>query len=724
MKYLARYGNVNNLIAGALSGLLIVINALAFAALIFRGPLAPYFSMGFSCVLMGACIVNLCTASFSAFRFGIARPEPAIGAIFAVIFASIASYNLTGPVLFSTLFAILAITSAMVGVVMLLLGNFRLGQVARFLPYPVLGGIIAGTAWLIIKASFPLIVTSYYSLIHFSDYISLLPTLSGIAFIILLFVIRADVSRPLLLPVALLAATLIINLLLKFNHVSAAEAVQIGWLFPTITAAFPIQATDVTHLLQINWDVIIYHIGLLLSLAATMILLLLFNVTALETSVKNKADLDHELKICGLGNLVSGMFGGTVAHLSFAGTLINKHLGATQRFSGIIASVIGLVVLLIYPNLISYLPKPIIGGFLFYIAIKLLLEWLYHGWQKLPYVDYLIVIAILLTIGLWGFLPGIIVGVTIACIVYIIRSAGADTVKYMLTGENYRSNVIRPIHELAWLTQKGKSIQIIKLNSYLFFGSVKRLVDKVIRLIEDDAKKEIRFLVFDFQLVTGVDSSVSFGFIRLLQYVEETKQKIIFTNLSSDLIKQFKQQDVLNDDNQIILFSDLDQGMEWCENLLLKDIPASMKPLTASISSSLTQIIPDEEQRKSFVKHLTRMEVPANTSLFKQGDYVDSLYFIESGEISILLETKDSTLRLSKSGAGTIVGEIGFYLHTPRTATVHTETDCIIYVLTEKALFDLEKFYPEIALNFHKSIVYVLARRVIQTNSALKQLSQ
>ena len=103
---------------------------------------------------------------------------------------------------------------------------------------------------------------------------------------------------------------------------------------------------------------------------------------------------------------------------------------------------------------------------------------------------------------------------------------------------------------------------------------------------------------------------------------------------------------------------------------------------------------------------------------------MDCLYFIESGEVSVFLEGDHAALRLSKSGAGTIVGEMGFYLHIKRSATVRAETPCVLYKLTEKSMADLEAAHPEIALVFHKGIVRVLAMRVFQTNYELEVVSQ
>src|SRR5207249_2766836 len=132
---------------------------------------------------------------------------------------------------------------------------------------------------------------------------------------------------------------------------------------------------------------------------------------------------------------------GVPANLSISGTILNKDAGATHRISGIVASAVVLFVLFIFPEIVSYLPKPIIGGLLFFISFTLLIEWLYIGWKKLPFIDYFIVVGILIAVAVWGFLTGVVVGIIITCIVFIIRYARIDAIKFATTAENYHSNV-------------------------------------------------------------------------------------------------------------------------------------------------------------------------------------------------------------------------------------------------------------------------------------------
>lgn len=717
MKKILHY--TTDIAAGVVSGLVMMMIGTAITALIFKDSLDIYFSVGISCALVGSCLVNLLVSSFSIFRFSIARVEPSAAAILGIIFANIAHASMMPGALLPTLLATFFIICVAVGITMFMLGFFRLGQAARFLPYPVLSGIITGTGWIMGHASFSMMTNTPINIDIFSHLNIMLQYLAGIGFAIFLLVIPKLNTRSWILPFSLFFMSFLVDLLLKMNHITHTEAVQMGWLFTSFKPTFALNSINFSLFQYINWSSILEQFGYIVSLIGIVIIILLFNVSSLEYLYKEKADLERELKINGIANCLNGLLLGIPANLSLSGTLLNKNTGASSRLAGWISSLVCLAVLFLYPNIISYLPKPIIGGLLLFVAIKLIIEWLFEGWKKLPLTDYFIVILILVTIATVGFLQGMMAGLVITCFMFIVQYTRTDTVKLNTTAENYRSNVIRPIDQQQWLADHGKKIQIFKLQGYLFFGSVKLLLDRITRLLDQDKKQVLQFLIFDFQWVNGIDSSASMSFIRLQQLIEHSSLQLIFTHCTKKLIQQFNKQGVFENHSSIMLFADLDQGMEWCENHLLEKMPRALAPENPALSNTLSQLIPTEPGQQIFRRYLEKIETAANFILLKQGDVVDCLYFIESGEVSIFIEHDQTKLRLAKSGAGTIVGEIGFYLHTPRTATVSTDTPCIIYKLTRQALSDLEIAHPDIALLFQKSIIHVLSMRVIQTNYEL-----
>ena len=122
------------------------------------------------------------------------------------------------------------------------------------------------------------------------------------------------------------------------------------------------------------------------------------------------------------------------------------------------------------------------------------------------------------------------------------------------------------------------------------------------------------------------------------------------------------------------------------------------------------------------MKYLERREAPEGHTLMHQGDPPHSLYFLESGQVTVQLEGKGERVRLRTMGPGTVVGELGLYLKLPSTASVVTDKPSVLYRLTAKALEELEQNEPEVASAFHRFIIHCLGERLMHTNESLRAL--
>ena len=119
--------------------------------------------------------------------------------------------------------------------------------------------------------------------------------------------------------------------------------------------------------------------------------------------------------------------------------------------------------------------------------------------------------------------------------------------------------------------------------------------------------------------------------------------------------------------------------------------------------------------------YLERLKVEQGETLIQQGDPADSLYFIEEGTMSVQLVTGGTRfVRLKSLGSGTVVGEIGFYLNSPRTASVIADTPAVVYKLTRVALQLMQEKEPGLALAFHEYMARMLSERLQYTTRTLE----
>lgn len=99
------------------------------------------------------------------------------------------------------------------------------------------------------------------------------------------------------------------------------------------------------------------------------------------------------------------------------------------------------------------------------------------------------------------------------------------------------------------------------------------------------------------------------------------------------------------------------------------------------------------------------------------------MYFLGSGRSTVELELPDgSLLRLRTMQEGTVIGEIGLYLGQPRTASVIADSECEVYRLTKESLERMEREHPELATDFHRFIIRLLAQRLADSNKTLRAL--
>ena len=98
--------------------------------------------------------------------------------------------------------------------------------------------------------------------------------------------------------------------------------------------------------------------------------------------------------------------------------------------------------------------------------------------------------------------------------------------------------------------------------------------------------------------------------------------------------------------------------------------------------------------------------------LIEQSAADRTLYFIESGTLSVHYEDDKSRIRMALVGAGSVVGEGAFFSHQPRNATVQASGDCKLWCLTPMRFLELSNRHSPIALELTLGMATVMARRL------------
>jgi SulP family sulfate permease len=725
---------LRDLISGGISALVTICYSLSFAAMIFAGDLSSHLDDAVRMALMSAGVTIILVSLTSPFYFAVAGPDSRSAAVQRVLAVSLVTgLRAVGITSVSAVMVTLASSTILTGVALYILGRLRMGRWIRYVPYPVIGGFLVSTGWVLALGGINVMTNVQVSLETADQYLkpAVLPhLLVGVAFAVTMNTVLGRAKHYLWTPGLLLGGTLATHILLAAFGVGIDEAQRQGWLLNCAGGGqliMPLKELFTHPGLLVE----LFHHGVeIVVLVLITAIALLLSAVAIEVATKRDADLDQELKGHGLANVASGVFGGIVGSNAVARSILNLQAGAATRVSGVFAGLICLILLFINPKLAGYLSRPIMGGTLMYIGMRLLQEWLIKAYRKLSHTDYaLVVLMWLLVVYTNKFVVGPVVGALAACLIFAVNYSRVSLVKNTFTCNEYGSKVQRSAQENEVLARRGRQFWVLRLRGYLFFGSIVGLVNDIQSRIKESYAREVqplRVLVLDCRYVNGMDSSAALSLVKLRQIIEERKMQLVFTGLQPDMEQILRRENCIRDDKVALIFPDLDDALEWCEEAAL-ELEPSLHRIDAPFDQRLGKEFGKVELAQRFKAYVDRIELKQGEYLFKQGDDSGATYVVESGRLSIVFEPpkgEGPPLLLRAVTGNTTIGEMGLYRRSIRSASVVAQADSIIHRLTRAKLDLMEEKDPEVAAAFHTYVIRTLADRLHLMDKTISALER
>ncbi len=719
-----------SLTAGLIATIVTISLEISLAALVFSGDLSPFLAGGVGLMLFGAFAMGIVISLTTSLPGIVGVPQDTPAAILALVAAGIAlAMKSAAPQsIYMTVLAAIALTSLLTAIFFLLLGWFKAASFVRYIPYPVIGGFLAGTGWLLAKGALGVmtdlqLTSSNLSLMLSAD--KLIVWVSGTIFAVTLLLVLRRYSHFLITPGALILATALFYGYLFVAHIPIADASARGWMLGPFPSGGLYQPLTPAALGQVNWSVIFQHIDKIATILVLSVVSLLLNASALEITVKQDIDLNRELLTAGFANLAGGLGGSPVGYQTLGMSALAHRLGAKSRLVNLISALLCGAALFFGASLISYFPKPVLGGMLLFLGLSFMVEWLVDARRFLPMTDYLLVWIILAIIATIGFLEGIAAGIFIAAIIFVITYSRVNVIKNTLTGEVYHSKVDRPKVHRDLLTQKGAQIYILRLQGFIFFGTIQTILERIRERISQKNLPTLRFIILDFQRVTRLDSSAVFGITRLKQLTQANNILMVWTQVTDQIRHQLEKGGLVDEtDDSFIILPSLDHGVEWCENKILAE--QGITDLTGFIErmeGQLKRAFPGLQAVDRLMKYLERKEVKEGEYLMREGDPPTEMYFIEAGLVTAQLKFPDGQiLRLRTIRGGATVGEMGLYLDAKRTADVIAARTSAVYRLSADSLKAMREQDPEVAALLHEWIARLLAERLADNNRTIEAL--
>jgi SulP family sulfate permease len=364
------------------------------------------------------------------------------------------------------------------------------------------------------------------------------------------------------------------------------------------------------------------------------------------------------------------------------------------------------------------MPKFVLGGLLIYLGADQLHKWIVESRRRLSVVAYLSLLTIIVIIVQWGFVAGVLIGVIIGCTTFALSAARIDSIKYGFDGSEYRSSLDRSRDDQAVLSSHGGEIQGLNLQSYLFFGSANRLYQHVKALLV--LHPECRFLVFDFKLVTGIDSSAAYSFAQIKRSAQERGIELVLVHLPLAAEKALRSSEFIS--REVSIIAELDHALEWCENEIIAR-HHGLEQEEASLRDWFMQILGTEHDAEELMRRCQRIEVDAGEIIVRAGDPADSMHFILDERVGIMVPADEGrTTRVRSLGRYTTIGEMGLVSHAPRNATIQAEVASVLYVLDADQFEIIKRNDPALSHKLLTYFVSVMAERLTFANRMIAVL--
>lgn len=584
---------VSYLPAVFLGTLLNVLDALSYGMImfpigeaIFSGMAPTGLSMFYISTVISQLVYSL---GGSAFKSGIGSEMIEVTPFFHSMALSISS-NMAGEspeAVLATVIVTYAISSVVTGVVFLLLGKLKLGSLVGFFPRHILVGCIGGVGYFLVvtgvEVSSRLEGGLRYNLptfnFLFGDYITLLQWTIPLLLTVILILLHQRIHNTLLVPMYFIAVFVLFHIIVAVTTGWDLKlARDYGWVFPAVENKEPWYSHyQLFKFNLVDWLSIAKEFPSMLALTFFGILHVPINVPALAVTVgMDQFDVDRELVAHGYSNMISGLVGSIQNYLVYTNSVLFIRAGADDRLAGVMLAAATAGVMITGPVVIGYIPVCVVGALIYLLGYELLKEAIWDTWGRLKRIEYTTIIIIVVVMGAWDFVYGVLVGILLACLSFVVEAARRPVVNGIYTGVVARSTVLRHPKQQDFLKDVGNQICVVKLQGTVFFGSIGGVEQTIRERFEHSRfhKNPIKYLIIDMKRVSSIDFSAAEGFRRILNLTNEFGTQLIISSVQEDdeIVTALRDAGLFDTSCllDIQLFNTLNYALEWCENSFLK----------------------------------------------------------------------------------------------------------------------------------------------------------
>jgi len=719
---------VKDAVAGLLASVVLIANIISFGALMFPGNLGAGIPVAIWAMLIGSCIGGVWIAlatSLPPLATGIDSPTGAVLVQLSVAAGSGVMASGGSPhAAIETVMLIFTAATFLSGALLFGLGVCRWGSYFRFVPYFVVGGFLAATGWFLIAGGVRMAVGRTLALNSLGSTWTVISTVklaAGVAALMVLLAVRRWSKSALAMPVALLLMWLTGVVVLRTLGLSGPEH---GWYLPSLgdlTAWSPWEAARSTHL---TWSTIVGLIPELIAVTIVALISLVTKVSSIEVARQASGNLDREFRAHGIASLIIAPCGGLICSLQTGTSRLLEHAGGATRMSGVMCALaLGAVGIADF-DLPGLVPIPIVAGLVFFLGYTFIFDALWRPYSQRAWFDLLLAVFMMFVCIAYGYLVGVLVGLMCACVLFAINYARLGVIRRHMTRAMFSSYVERSAEASEHLRQAGDAIQLYWLSGYIFFGSSERVFERIRGDIESLAPRRVDYVILDFSMVKGADSSAFASLAKLRNFCNRQGTTLVYSALSPANRRALELGDFFGGKSRHRAFADLNLALAWCEDQLLAKVKLDSGTGLAGFEPWLQHQLGPKVRAAEFVAYLERKDADGPQILYRQGEPADTIDFVAVGSLAIDIAKQDGeSLRVRRTNTHTVLGEMGFFRHAARSATVSADGPVTVFTLSRNNLERMRRERADLATAFDDFIVRVLADRIDVANRAVVALS-
>jgi len=528
-----------DLVAGVTVGIVAMPLGMAFA---IASGVSPEYG------LYTTIIAGLLVALLGGSRFQIAGPT---GAFIPILLAIVLQYGYEN----------LLIAGFLAGIMLLLMGIFKLGQLIKFIPRSVTIGFTAGIAVIIFsgqigdflgleglekKEYFHENMIQLMQNINSINFYSVLIAIIGL--LIIVFIPKLFPRIPVLL-VALIVPTIIAVIFFP-NKVAT-----IGTAFGGIPQSFP-----EFKLPAITWEKIV-----LLWKPAFVIAMLggiesLLSAVVADGMTGKRHHSDRELIGQGVANIVTPFFGGIPATGAIARTATNIKSGAVSPFSGIFQSIFVLATLLLFAPLASSIPLAAMAPILMVVAYNMSEYKSFMHILKLKSADSLVLVTTFLLTVLVNLTTAVQFGLLLAGISFIKRMSEVLGVEKVIPALAKKNGQTKPENYGSTCPQ----LSFYTIDGPLFFGAADRFESIITRSIN----KRPKVLILKLKNVPFLDVTGTANLESLVTDFHKIGGTTLISEATDDVMEMMKKSGLFEKIGEEHFFKESDEAVDFGLNLI------------------------------------------------------------------------------------------------------------------------------------------------------------